>query len=627
MKRYHPQAISSTLYILCIVSNYKTSHSFHVFKSTARYVTPRMQISASRSYTNVDPRKHTMRKSPVLEGIDELLLETTLDASCILNDIDQAHETDLLLAKSACLPFEKATNDSNNWIRNSIQYESIRVKVADERLSPSAQSLQERLIAIRTKESTPILNPEEIQLLKLATESYWSNQSVNSSSSRFTYQRRGNSEAHLSDVVTFSREMNNDITTVVDELLLRRVYPWIREAFLSSEKDVDPENLGMYVYDSLFIRYNATEANSRISENASQTKNISRRTGAGQPLHRDLGYVSVNIMLNDPDEFEGGGTFFEQQLLSTSSWDGVRFKTKSTSDLLPLKPISAGHALAHYSSDRHAGAATTAGIRDILVIFVAVADGSHEGLDNSSQVKRPKLRAPIWERVARLKSTARSYCQRCFVSDASIHNIHDEFLCRILHLRLAIDSVPFDGETWHYLGMTLSEYEDTVNTDERRQSFDKSVLDLAIACLKEGAKYTPCDARLYNNIGLAWERKLAQFTSSTDAKENDYKHIHTKIKSAYQNAVTINSCCSVIGCDVVADYERTCLNFGLYLSYQNDFKGAIDVLETIELTTVKLRDLDMMSPARQRVIEDAHCLLLFCKKQYDMCSIAAMGKR
>jgi len=61
--------------------------------------------------------------------------------------------------------------------------------------------------------------------------------------------------------------------------------------------------------------------------------------------------VSVNVALNsheydpssDEDRFEGGGTFFEGLIRNPKDMK------------LILRPIGAGHAVAHLSTERHAG--------------------------------------------------------------------------------------------------------------------------------------------------------------------------------------------------------------------------------------------------------------------------------
>eukprot|EP00804_Cyclotella_cryptica_P007903 CCRYP_001453-RA/>CCRYP_001453-RA protein AED:0.34 eAED:0.34 QI:0/0/0/1/0/0/2/0/538 len=460
--------------------------------------------------------RNSVSSNQLLTQVDELLDRSSspkLDPIQILNAVHQQHERDLQWAKESPLPLEKHDSsiaENSKAICNPIEYDL--VSVVDSDTHSNLHHIHHRPIAIRTKESTPLLHAREIQLLKFATESYWNDPLISvESSSRFTYQRKGNSEAHLAEIVEFSRnyleqQTGRDVAALAEELLLNRVYPWVREAFLSNEQDIDAKELGLYVYDSLFIRYNGTEAiiNAGVRSETDSIDGQSRRPnriGAGQPLHRDLGYVSVNIMLNNPDEFEGGGTFFEQQLLT---WNVTDFNNTSPCPG-PLKPLGAGHALAHLSSDRHAGAATTEGVHE------------SEGLDRSQSTALTRRRPPRWERAARLKSTSRSYCYECFASDSDTENaLIDLLTCRINHHRLAIDAVPHDGEAWHYLGMALLEYASLQVSSTPHTSIDNDfTLDLAIKCLEEGIKYTPCDARLYNNIGIAWETKLSS-NSATD---------------------------------------------------------------------------------------------------------------
>lgn len=122
---------------------------------------------------------------------------------------------------------------------------------------------------------------------------------------------------------------SNVLTLLVRNLLLQGIYPWIRDAYLSQVKNGD--HLELYAYDSLLIRYNATEANANNNANPEN----SRGDGAGQPLHRDMGYVSENIMLNSQEEFIGGGTFFEDQLFPLLSPDNQHNTIMQT--IQPLK--------------------------------------------------------------------------------------------------------------------------------------------------------------------------------------------------------------------------------------------------------------------------------------------------
>jgi len=68
-------------------------------------------------------------------------------------------------------------------------------------------------------------------------------------------------------------------------------------------------------------------------------------------IHRDFLALTVNIALNDPTEFEGGGTVVEA--LSE----------------IPIRS-QRGHALIHPGDVRHAGSSITSGSRYVLVLFL-----------------------------------------------------------------------------------------------------------------------------------------------------------------------------------------------------------------------------------------------------------------
>jgi hypothetical protein len=425
--------------------------------------------------------------------------------------------------------------------------------------------------------------------------------------SRFTYQRKGNTEAHLSDVVRHSQRTtgskdNCDVASLVDDMLLNRIYPWIRSAYLSREEMGN--ELGLFVYDSLFIRYNATAANSNGDPGDGSGEN-SGIVGAGQPLHRDLGYVSVNIMLNE--EFEGGGTFFEDQLLPMVRSGNI----DDISRVSPLKPLGPGHGIAHYSASRHAGAATYSGVREILVIFLAATERREIFIDTDG------ISAPRWERNARLKAAARTYC--------TISTEEDRIICRVLHHRLAIDQVMDDGEAWHYLGMALLDYHDHLQlSDDNIASYgssDMSNVKLAVSCLSEATKHTPCDGRLYNNLGIALERMMPCYKSNSRVMVE----LRKRAVAAYQTSIAIHSKCEMMGCDVRAEILSASMNYGLYLSKLDQFGLAADILSrVVSHTNIPIdaeHDMDEVTSARLRVVADATKLLAFCKRQLDKESV------
>jgi len=141
----------------------------------------------------------------------------------------------------------------------------------------------------------------------------------------------------------------------------------------------------------------------------------------------------------------------------------------------------------------------------------------------------------------------------------------------------------------------------------------EDTLELAISCLNVASEYTPCDGRLYNNLGIALERQQSSMRED----------LHSKIVSAYEKSILIHSKCESVGCDVGADYESACLNYGLYLSKLDLFDDAIDVLSRIvggkvehqSMVTAEEDEMDAAGWARQRIRQDAEGLLSFCKRQ------------
>ena len=71
-------------------------------------------------------------------------------------------------------------------------------------------------------------------------------------------------------------------------------------------------------------------------------------------MHRDFLLMTVNIALNSPDEFEGGGTIIEA--LSKDNKQPIR--------------LQKGHALLHPGDVRHAASPITSGKRYVLVLFL-----------------------------------------------------------------------------------------------------------------------------------------------------------------------------------------------------------------------------------------------------------------
>jgi hypothetical protein len=409
-------------------------------------------------------------------------------------------------------------------------------------------------------------------MFRSAAQAFW-NQSKNNSiqSSRFTYQRKGNYEVHLVDLVS----QNPFIQDIMNEALQNRIYPLVRKEYSPRIADLNTHQL--CVYDALVIRYNATEASLG-----------SVGIGAGQPLHRDLGLVSVNIMLNPTTDFVGGGTFFENQLL-----DGAIPE--------PLKPVDVGHALLHLSSDRHAGAATTQGIREILVIFLTA---KKDKVDD-----RIPPAAPDMERSARLKSSSRSFCQSCSSEKKSM-------LCRVLHYRLAVQYHAIDGEAWHYLGMSLREWYKAQLNDNELDSDIGLILEMSLSCLRHAMILLPCDARLCNSLALVLE-SLWEYheVHPTSVSRNHQDVLHEEITNTYNRSLLLHNLSERAGCDVTMDYDSACLNYGLYLSKRDMFVPAREILGKRFGPIHDLIGMNQYSGDHHNIRKHGRLLFEFCSKQ------------
>jgi tetratricopeptide (TPR) repeat protein len=326
----------------------------------------------------------------------------------------------------------------------------------------------EKLVAFTTD---PIVNHTLVALLRHEMTEWWQN---NPSTSRYTYP--GNHEVHLSDLC----KHNSTIQHHVEELLNNVVYPLVRAHFdLADARQ-------LCLYDSLLIRYNASLSTSP--------------QGAGLPLHRDLGLVSVNIMLNN--EYQGGGTFFEALL----------------SHPQPIQnPRGVGNAMLHDSWQRHGGAGTTAGVRDIWVLFVTTRQTHPQ--DVSTRLKIQARLAEAEEREQLLK--------------------------------LALQMMPTDGEAWHHLGLTL-----------RRKT-----PDMALQCLRRAILHTPNDATLYNNLGLVLEQ-----WHSTDSNAS---------LVAFERSLELHRKCLEFGCYVQEEFDSTAWNYAVVLAERKLWIQVLQVLDLI----------------------------------------------
>lgn len=536
------------------------------------------------------------RISAILEFVDNTILDSSsnMDTESILERVHSQHRDDFDSAKSSYLKIEER---GTGIPLSPFSFERIKYPHSTEATNPT--------LAIRSME--PILDESSVNAVKNAAEDVWkAEKGDEANTSRFTYQYSGNSEAHVFDFLTTSTKAAEDSSgkraiSVLNEALQKKIYPTIREAFFSAYgSHEEDDGTRLFVYDALVIRYNSTKA----AESAEASGDAI--TSAGQPLHRDLGLVSVNIMLNSAEDFVGGGTFFENQLLEEDS-----------ASIEPLKPSGIGYCLAHSASERHAGAGTTAGVRDILVLFVSACTGAEESFAS--------IKAPAELLSARLKS-CRAFCESKVApieSEEQWTEMQRSMLsCRLVHQRLAVtagrkalDSLLAsneqsycDGEALQYLGTALMEYSGLFSDPGEAIC----VLEVAIECFEAASFVTPCDSRVYNNLGIIlgtideMERKYGNDNGGGDDSGCAAPTRRmTEQETAYRKGLDILQRSIKAGCtneSLTRDLESLSLNYGLFVANQDRFCDAAEILEPVADAT-----------ASNEAARDAYRLSKYCR--------------
>jgi hypothetical protein len=538
--------------------------------------TDRLKLAANQTDASTLLHYH----NAILQDVDEFLqrewsnrtarIPAMEDDAAILRRIDQQHDLDCAVAvcDDASLAMEPLLSNSTT-------------------IAPSFEWVflsGNRSKVVQSK--APLLNATLRQGIRQSAEEIWSR---GNTSSRFTYQFQSNYEVHVSDVLSRNASLRNQF----NDALIRNIYPLLRRTLLPRH-DAHEQ---LFVYDALIIRYNASTAGSTRP--------------AGQPQHRDYGLATVNVLLNDPEEFHySGGTFLEEQLSTENDTNPVKEVVR------PLHPHGVGYGLAHWASQRHAGAGITRGIREILVVFVtSTLPTVVDGLPSEWPKVAPNYRNTI--RNTQLKQ-CRQYCEERYPDD-----LVAVLECRIRHQRLAMLSEPSDGEAVQYLGTALMHC-----AMSNGAMSAASLLRLAIRCFALASALTPCDHRVYNNWGIAQSR-LRDLLAMGPLNPEDAFYLGPKhIDQSYQRALELleQSMAAMGRVNSLEEaWASTALNFGLELANREAWVDAVQVLERIPFDksvddAFRINcagNKDTTPSAPEQVLCDAYKLWQFCKIQIE----------
>ncbi|GMH51033.1 hypothetical protein TrRE_jg5378 [Triparma retinervis] len=164
-------------------------------------------------------------------------------------------------------------------------------------------------------------------------------------------------------------------------------------------------------------------------------------------MHKDKSTISVNIALNPPTSFTGGGTFFP--------------------DLLPLplspvvKPPTPGSGIIHLSSRLHAGVSLTSGVRSILVIFVDLKGSKEHGAGELQDKAKGMMKRGAYEGAIELLNESLSLnptSPSAYHLRSSCHLSLNSLPSSLTDIRLACSLSPSDARCFNDLGVTLQSH-------------------------------------------------------------------------------------------------------------------------------------------------------------------------
>lgn len=249
------------------------------------------------------------------------------------------------------------------------------------------------------------------------------------------------------------------------------------------------------------------------------------------------------------------------------------------------RPVAPGHAIVHKTTQRHAGAPTTSGVRDILVIFLTARQP--EILESDENTWRI-------ERAMRLQSIAKELLQR------------DKL---ISCLQLARENDPNNSEISYWLGVHLIQGDVSDPSDERWEEICQGV-----GSLEQSTLLNPADARAHYHFGMAisTRHKYAMRTRRAHLLPPPQESAESLI-NAFETAIILEGKCDDAGCKNEINLAAAYLALGDYMARLKDFDKAIAYLNQVEDTIGKAGDMD--KEWAQSMIQEVFSILDYCKNE------------
>jgi tetratricopeptide (TPR) repeat protein len=265
-----------------------------------------------------------------------------------------------------------------------------------------------------------------------------------------------------------------------------------------------------------------------------------------------------------------GGTFFEA--LTVGDGESIQI------------PTAPGHAIIHKTTQRHAGAPTTSGVRDILVIFLTarrtVKSGSNE---NTWRI----------ERAMRLQSIGKELEREKLIPS----------------LRLARDNDPTNSEVPYWLGVHLIQGDMNDESDERWAEISQGVESLKLSTL-----LNPADARAHYHLGMAISarHKYAMRTKRAHLLP-PAKEAGESVIDALETAIRLERNCTEAGCENGINISAAYLALGDFMARLKSYDRAITYLNQVESIIRENGDLDR--GWAQSMLEEVSSITEYCQRE------------